>query len=583
MSFSLRPYQQDAVDAAVRYFRHSLQPAVIVLPTGAGKSLVIAELARLARGRVLVLAHVKELVAQNYEKYRAYGLAADIFAAGLQQKDSLSKVVFGSVQSVGRHLDQFNDRFSLIIVDECHRISEAEGSQYQQILRHLCQHNPQLRLLGLTATPFRLGKGWIYHFHYHGMVRGEQNALFRDCIYELPLRYMIKNGYLVPPERLDMPIVQYDFSRLTVQQNGLFSQSELNQTLVQQKRITPVIIQQVVEFSQNRRGVMIFAATVKHAEEIFTLLPDAKALISGNTPGRERDRLIAAFKNQQVKYMVNVAVLTTGFDAPHVDLIAILRPTESVSLYQQIVGRGLRLYEGKQDCLILDYAGNPHDLYAPEIGAPKKKSDNQPVQVFCPACGFANIFWGKVATDGTIIEHFGRRCQGIIGEGEQRHQCDFRFRFKRCPHCLAENDIAAQRCHQCDAVLIDPDDQLKAALRLKDARVLRISGMTLEPGQDAQGEWLKIRYYDEDGTDVSERFRLHTPAQRKAFEYVFLRPHQRAPGLPLSWQCAQDIVTLLPQLRHPDFIVARRHKQQWQIREKIFDYQGRFRLANQLR
>lgn len=109
---------------------------------------------------------------------------------------------------------------------------------------------------------------------------------------------------------------------------------------------------------------------------------------------------------------MNVAVLTTGFDAPHVDLIAILRPTESVSLYQQIVGRGLRLAPGKTDCLILDYAGNPHDLYAPEVGTPKGKSDNVPVQVFCPACGFANTFWGKTTADGTLIEHFGRRCGG---------------------------------------------------------------------------------------------------------------------------------------------------------------------------
>ncbi len=158
---------------------------------------------------------------------------------------------------------------------------------------------------------------------------------------------------------------------------------------------------------------MIFAATVEHAREVTGLLPVGQAaLITGETPGPERDRIIEAFKAQAYRYLVNVAVLTTGFDAPHVDLIAILRPTESVSLYQQIVGRGLRLAPGKTDCLILDYAGNPHDLYAPEVGTPKGKSDNVPVQVFCPACGFANTFWGKTTADGTLIEHFGRRCRG---------------------------------------------------------------------------------------------------------------------------------------------------------------------------
>lgn len=584
MSFTLRPYQQEAVAATLNHFRRSQQPAVIVLPTGAGKSLVIAELARVARGRVLVLAHVKELVAQNHSKYCALGLEADIFAAGLARKESQSKVVFGSVQSVARNLAQFDSAFSLLIVDECHRIGDDENSQYQQILTHLRQHNPQLRLLGLTATPYRLGKGWIYRFHYHGMVRGDERALFHDCIYELPLRYMIKHGFLVPPERLDMPVVQYDFSRLSAQANGLFSEADLNRELKQQQRITPHIISQIVEFAADRKGVMIFAATVEHAKEVLALLPEGKALVSAETPGPERDALIAAFKQQKIKYLVNVAVLTTGFDAPHVDLIAILRPTESVSLYQQIVGRGLRLSEGKTDCLILDYAGNPHDLFTPEVGAPKGKSDNEPVQVFCPACGFANTFWGKTTADGMIIEHFGRRCQGVMEDDEgNREQCDYRFRFKNCPHCNAENDIAARRCHECDAVLVDPDDMLKAALKLKDALVLRCGGMTLEAGRDDKGEWLKATYYDEDGTSVSERFRLQTPAQRTAFEQLFMRPHQRAPGVPLGWQTANDVVALQPLLRHPDFVVARARGQFWQVREKVFDYQGRYRRANELR
>ncbi|MCG8708928.1 DEAD/DEAH box helicase family protein [Brenneria sp. 4F2] len=585
MAFTLRPYQREAVSATLDYFRRHSQPAVIVLPTGAGKSLVIAELAKLARGRVLVLAHVKELVAQNHAKYRAWGLDADIFAAGLQQRQSQGKVVFGSVQSVARNLDQFEQSFSLLIIDECHRISDDDDSQYQQIIQHLRQTNPQLRLLGLTATPYRLGKGWIYQYHYHGMVRGDENSLFRDCIYELPLRYMIKQGFLVPPERLDMPIVKYDFSKLAARSNGLFSESDLNHELRHQQRITPHIVNQIIDYAQTRQGVMIFAATVEHAREIHQLLPSGQAaLVSADTPSAERDALIDAFKRQRLRYLVNVAVLTTGFDAPHVDLIAILRPTESVSLYQQIVGRGLRLSIGKTSCLILDYAGNPHDLYTPEVGNGKPHGDSQPVQVFCPQCGFANLFWGKTTPDGGVIEHYGRRCQGweTLDNG-QRRQCDFRFRFKICPHCGAENDIAARRCHQCENVLVDPDDMLKAALKLKDALVLRCSGMSLATGEDAKGEWLNITYHDEDGADVSERFRLQTPAQRHVFQLNFLRIHQRAPGVPFNWRNAADILAQQALLRAPDFVVARRQGRFWQIREKIFDYQGRFRRANELR
>lgn len=156
MAFTLRPYQQEAVDATLAHFRRHTEPALIVLPTGAGKSLVIAELAKLARGRVLVLAHVKELVAQNHAKYCAYDLEADIFAAGLQQRQSEGKVVFGSVQSVARNLPLFDSAFSLLIIDECHRINDEDDSQYQQIIQHLRATNPRLRLLGLTATPI----GW---------------------------------------------------------------------------------------------------------------------------------------------------------------------------------------------------------------------------------------------------------------------------------------------------------------------------------------------------------------------------------------------------------------------------------------
>ncbi|KAA8995249.1 DEAD/DEAH box helicase [Affinibrenneria salicis] len=585
MSFSLRPYQQEAVAATLAWFRRHTEPALIVLPTGAGKSLVIAELARVARGRVLVLAHVKELVAQNHGKYSALGLEADIFSAGLQQRASSGKVVFGSVQSVARNLAQFDQAFSLLIIDECHRISDDKESQYRKIIQHLQQANPQLRILGLTATPYRLGKGWIYQYHYHGMIRGDDQCLFSDCIYELPLRYMIKHGYLVPPQRLDMPVVHYDFSRLARSSGGLFSESELNQEIRRQQRVTPHIIRQVMDYAADRKGVMIFAATVEHAREVHALLPAGQAaLISADTPADERDALIEAFKRQTLRYLVNVAVLTTGFDAPHVDVIAILRPTESVSLYQQIVGRGLRLAPGKQDCLILDYAGNPHDLYTPEVGSNRPHGDSQPVQVFCPQCGFANLFWGKCTPDGEVIEHYGRRCQGWQpAESGERRRCDYRFRFKSCPHCGAENDIAARRCHQCDQVLVDPDDMLKAALKLRDALVLRCSGMSMSSGQDAKGDWLKVSYHDEDGAEVGERFRLHSAPQRHAFERLFLRVHQRAPGITLNWRNADDIIAQQDRLRHPDFVVARRRGNFWQVREKIFDYQGRFRRAYELR
>lgn len=580
---ALRPYQTDAVTRVVAHFRVSSEPAVVVLPTGSGKSLVIAELARLARGRVLVLAHVRELVEQNHAKYQAYGLEADIFSAGLKRKEASRQVVFGSVQSVVRNLDAFDDAgFTLLVIDECHRVSLDKKASYRQVIDHLHKQNANLKVLGLTATPYRLGQGFIYHRHYHGMVRGSEESFFRDCVFEQPLRLMVKQGYLSEPKRLDMAIEGYDFSLLAPAESGHYREAELNR-VVAGNRATPMIISQIIERAATRQGVMIFAATVAHAEEIMGYLPaDEAALITGATPSSERTELINAFKARRLKFLVNVAVLTTGFDAPHVDLIAILRPTESVSLYQQIAGRGLRLSEGKRDCLILDYAGNPWDLYAPEVGEPKPPGDNEPVQVECPACGHANLFWGK--RDGElVIEHFGRRCQGLVeDDAGKRSQCDFRFRFKVCDSCGAENDIAARRCHGCEQLLVDADDKLKDALRLKDARVLRVSGMQLEAARNGRGlPRLKVTYHDEDGSTLSEWFALETPAQRRAFYAVFLRRHLRAPGT--SWQpvTPEDVVSEQHRLRHPDFVVGRKAGRHFQIRDKLFDYQGRYRKAEE--
>ena len=587
--FELRPYQKDAVRSVIEHFRQGSDPAVVVLPTGAGKSLVIAQLAQLARGRVLVLAHVKELVEQNHDKYEAYGNEASIFSAGLKRKEAERQVVFGSVQSVARNLEHFKQGFTLLVIDECHRLSPDTESEYRRVIEHLRQYNPDLKVLGLTATPYRLGLGWIYRYHYHGIVRGDEDCFFTDCIFELPLRLMVKQGYLTTPKQVDGAVAQYDFSDCKPGASGRYQEADLNRVLGAANRATAKIISMVIAQAEDRQGVMIFAATVDHAREILTYLPENEsALILGETEGKKRDQLIQAFKQRQLKYLVNVAVLTTGFDAPHVDLIAILRPTESVSLYQQIVGRGLRLSPGKTDCLVLEFAGNNYDLFAPEIGSNKPSSDSEPVMIFCPQCDFANTFWGKKDADGELIEHYGRRCQGIIDDigGEpgsyKRHQCDYRFRFKECERCNGQNDIAARRCHHCDSVIIDPDTKLKEALALKDALVLRCAGMTLESRQSKTGQpQLKVIYHDEDGTELAEYFSLDTKAQKGAFYIHFIKQHLRNTQSKFEAETISQVVAAEALFRAPDFVVARKKGLFWSIQEKLFDYEGRYRQANQ--
>lgn len=591
MSYQLRPYQQQAVQATVEHFQQSNQSAVIVLPTGAGKSLVIAELARIAKGRILVLAHVKELVDQNHQKYQSYGLIASVFSAGLNRKDTHAQVVFGSVQSVSRNLEAFNNAFSLLIIDECHRVALDENSQYQQIIDHLRQHNKQLKVLGLTATPYRLDTGWIYQQHQQqNCIRSHEESTFKHCIFELPLRHMINNDFLTPATLLDAPVALYDFEQLRPSSNGHYREVDLNQVIQKAQRATARIIEQIVATANDpqspRQGVMIFAATVKHAKEIIGYLPAAdSAIIIGDMKARARDSVINAFKNKQIKFLVNVSVLTTGFDAPHVDLIAVLRPTESVGLYQQIIGRGLRLSPGKKDCLILDYAGNNHDLFRPEITEVKPHSDSEIVLVTCPICQHNNQFWGKYDQQGQLLEHYGRRCQGLVDDIEthQKKQCDFRFRFKECPQCGAENDIAARQCHHCETLLVDPDQKLKQALQLKDAKVLRCSGMSFESVTNRQSQpMLKITYHDEDGAELNEHFTLKSKSQQQAFYYQFTKIHLHDRSQTFRPTNPNEVIENQQLFRSPDFVIARKQGRFWQIKEKIFDYEGRYRRANEI-
>lgn len=573
--YELRPYQQEAVDSALDYFRKKRLPAVVVLPTGAGKSLVIAELAKIARGRVLILAHVKELVEQNHLKYESYGLEAGIYSAGLNQKDRAQKVIFGSIQSVANADDRFFRDFTLLVIDECHRVGLEADSQYAQVIKRLKLNNKDICILGLTATPYRLGLGWIYNYSRRGELKTREMRFFKHCIYELPLEYMIRNKYLTPPVKVDIPVTSYDFSELT-EDGRPYSMAQLEEVLKRQRRLTPLIIKNIVDIAETyqRQGVMIFSSTVNHAQEVMESLPAGQArLVVGDTEDSERDRIIEAFKNKAFKYLVNVSVLTTGFDAAHVDVIAILRPTESVSLYQQIIGRGLRLDTGKQDCLVLDYTGMGHNIYAPEIGEKKPARESVPVEIPCPECEFVNNFWGIVDEEGNVIEHFGRKCRGARQRPETYEfiPCDYRFRFKLCDQCSAENDIAARDCCRCGKALIDPDVKLKQAKLSKNAHVLTPDSIEMLERTDKNGNaYLQVKYYDYDARYLSEMHYLDNRTSLKKFDVNFLRSHLRKPELKLPIKTASDVLKIQPLLRMPSFVIGRKQGKFWKITEKIF-------------
>jgi len=364
-------------------------------------------------------------------------------------------------------------------VESCHQLKNKQKN---------------LRVIGLSATPYRMGSGYIYGYGINGQpvsMTETVDPYFHQLIFKIGARDLIERGFLTAPRSIDINCSGYDTSGLTLNKMGNFDGETVERGFEGMGRLTASIVADVIENSRNRKGVIIFAATVRHAYEVIESLPrELSRVITGQTPASERDLIIEQFKSQRIKYLVNVAVLTTGFDAPHVDHVVFMRATESASLMQQIIGRGLRLLEGKIDCIVSDYAENIErhcpdgDLFAPEIKV-RRKGESEEVKFLCPACKSENLFSlrkndGDFEIDeyGYFIDlsgrriidhetkqeypaHWGRRCFGQLVENKTFRRCEYRWSCKKCPECECENDIAARYCEKCKHELIDPNEKLK--------------------------------------------------------------------------------------------------------------------------
>ncbi len=496
---TLRPYQTHAVEASVEWMRRSVEPFVIEAATGAGKSHIIAEVARrihdMTGKRILCLAPSAELVTQNREKYLATGNPCSTFSASAGAKELRHPVVFGSPLTVKNRISRFQkpgeDGYAMVVVDECHGITPT----VQSIIKAMKKGNPNLRVMGLTATPYRLGTGYIFRVWPDGRVNDDglaREPYFAKLVARVEARTLIEGGYLTPPVIGEINAEGYDTSGLEANARGQFDAAEVDRAYHGHGRKTAAIVADVVRQAQDRSGVLIFAATVQHAHEVLASLPpQISGIVTAKTPRGERESLLAGFKAQRIKYLVNVAVLTTGFDAPHVDVIAMLRKTESVGLLQQIVGRGLRLSPGKTDCLVLDYTTNIEDhcpdgdIFSPQVRAGKAPEEAQMVDAECEWCGFVNEFRRHkdaegydldengycVDLDGERIQtehgpmpgHYGRRCWGMVTAGPRGElvRCEYRWTGKDCPACGEPNDIAARYCIACKAEMVDPNEKLR--------------------------------------------------------------------------------------------------------------------------
>ena len=518
------------MDAAIAFLRAHIAFACIEAATGAGKSHMIAAIARfiheLTGKRILCLAPSAELVMQNREKYLATGNPCSTFSASAGAKELRHPVVFGSPLTVKNRISRFckpgAEGYALVVVDECHGVTPT----VQGIISAMREANPNLRVLGLTATPYRLGSGYVFQEWPDGRINGPHKArdpYFAKCVYRVDARSLIAQGYLTPPVIGATEAKGYDTSALVADARGRFDAAEVDRAYHGHGRKTAAIVGDVVRQAQDRRGVLMFAATVRHAEEVMASLPPSlSAIVTADTKKSDRDRILREFKAQRLKYLVNVAVLTTGFDAPHVDLIAMLRKTESVGLLQQIVGRGLRLSPGKADCLVLDYTTNIEDhcpdgdLFSPKVKA-RPEEDGKLITVWCPKCQAENEFKRRpnisddaetdksgylVDLNGNPVEtehgpmpsHFGRRCYGLMRDGRTGDlvQCDYRWTSKPCPNCDAENDIAARYCEACKCELVNPNEKLRGEWRAfkKDPtqrQTDRIVNMEWKPNVSSRG------------------------------------------------------------------------------------------------
>jgi DNA repair protein RadD len=351
---TLRPYQHEAVAAVYQHLRMRDDNPCVVIPTGGGKTPVMATICRDAvvawGGRVLIVAHVKELLEQSADKLRVVcpEVKFGIYSAGLKRRDTQAPVIVAGIQSIYKRACELGP-VDLILVDEAHMIPPEGEGMYQQFLAEARVVNPAVRVIGLTATPYRLKSGLICtpdHFLNH-------------VCYEVGVRELIVQGYLSPLIS-KAGINKADFEGLHVRA-GEFVADEV-ESLMDDDRLVEAACGEMVGYTADRKAVLIFASGIKHGEHIVRMLRERHGIecgfVTGETPTRERDAVLNRFRRGELRYLCNVNVLTTGFDAPHIDCVVLLRPTLSPGLYYQMVGRGFRLHPGKVNCLVLDFGGN---------------------------------------------------------------------------------------------------------------------------------------------------------------------------------------------------------------------------------
>lgn len=355
-----RPYQQEALDALDEHVCTKETNPCVVIPTGGGKSILIAWIIQRWKAdysalRVCILAHRKELVAQNSAELRECWPQGDIgvYSAGLRQRDTEHSILYASIDSVFRKGGEL-EPFDVIIIDEAHRIPQKGRGKYLEFLKMATMNNKNIRIVGFTATPYRMNCGPICH---------EDHILHEIC-YEANVGDLIRDGYLCKL-RSRVADAQPDLSHVKRNSGGDYIVKSLAEAVDKSDVVSGAVNEAMkIIFTENRQHVMFFCVDIDHCKKVAMELRRygiAAPFITGKTPQRERDRIAEDFKSGRIRALCNVNVYTEGFNAKCIDCICLLRPTLSKGLYVQMVGRGFRLHANKTDCLVLDFAGCIHE------------------------------------------------------------------------------------------------------------------------------------------------------------------------------------------------------------------------------
>jgi DNA repair protein RadD len=390
MNYVLRPYQERVIDQVVEWFmQNPTGHPVVGACVGAGKSIMIAEFVRRVMTawpdqRILMAVHSRELLKQNAEKLTAIWPEAPlgIHSAGLNSADCFEPIIYSTIGSIWKKAYHLG-RFDIALVDECHAIPSKAQGMYRHFIDEMRKINPRFRVIGWTGTPFRGDGVWLWD---------GPEPLFSGLAAEVSMDELLAQDYLTPLVN-GATTTQIDASGVTVdRRTGDYVVSQLAQA-ADDAEITRAAVAELVDKGQDRRSWLVYCVTIDHAHHVCAEIQRhgiAADVVSSKTPKGERDRILSDFKSHTLRCIVNVAVLTTGFDHPATDLIALLRPTRSPVLAIQIMGRGMRTAPGKTDCMVLDFTDStellgPVNRISGKGYRPPQEDEEAPTKQ-CPGC-----------------------------------------------------------------------------------------------------------------------------------------------------------------------------------------------------